>query len=107
MAVVAAPGSRVPRSLTLGSGEGGSWRDILRVLGYLRPYWHLVAVSYACWLFSIAMDMLIPLQIKSAIDDGITAGRPEVLTTALLIATGLFLAKAAHRLRLLFAIPRL
>ena len=87
-------GTRVPRSLTLGSGEGGSWRDILRVLGYLRPYWHLVAVSYACWLFSIAMDMLIPLQIKSAIDDGITAGNPEVLTTALLIATGLFLAKA-------------
>lgn len=87
-------GSRVPRSLTLGSGEGGSWRDILRVLGYLRPYWHLMAISYGCWLVSIAMDMAIPIQIKWAIDDGIAAGNPNVLTTALLVATGLFLTKA-------------
>lgn len=87
-------GSRVPRSLTLGSGEGGSWRDILRVLGYLRPYWRLMAISYGCWLVSIAMDMAIPIQIKWAIDDGIAAGNPNVLTTALLVATGLFLTKA-------------
>ena len=87
-------GTRVPRSLTLGSGEGGSWRDILRVLGYLRPYWHLIAISYACWLVSISMDMAIPRQIQWAIDDGIAAGNPDVLTRALLIATGLFLTKA-------------
>ena len=35
-----------------------------RVLGYLRPYWHLMAISYGCWLVSIAMDMAIPIQIK-------------------------------------------
>ena len=90
----AGSGTRVPRSLTLGSGGAGSWRDILRVLGYLRPYWRLIAISYACWLVSISMDMAIPRQIQWAIDDGIGAGNPDVLTRALLIATGLFLTKA-------------
>ena len=87
-------GTAVPRSLTLGSGGAGSWRDVRRILGYLRPYWRLIAISYACWLISIAMDMAIPLQIQRAIDDGIGEGNSDVLTAALLIATGLFIVKA-------------
>ena len=42
-----------------------------RLLGYAKPYWHLIAISIVLLLFMTAGDLVRPYLIKIAIDDHI------------------------------------
>ena len=44
---------------------------ILRILGYLRPYWRTVLLAVALLVASVAADLTIPTLIQRIIDLGI------------------------------------
>jgi ABC-type multidrug transport system fused ATPase/permease subunit len=90
------PGSSFGRagSATLGSAGGGSVKDLWRAVKFLRGQLRLVVASYAGWIVANVLDLMIPLQIRWAIDGGITAGDTRVLTLAVLTMIGLYLAKS-------------
>ena len=43
---------------------------LLRILGYLRPYWRIIALSILLLLASVAADLTIPTLIQRIIDYG-------------------------------------
>ncbi|MBI3973364.1 MAG: ABC transporter ATP-binding protein [Chloroflexi bacterium] len=82
-------------SATLGSAGGGSWKDLWRALSFLRGQRKWVIGGYVAWLVANLLDLAIPLQIKRAIDDGITGQNLQVLVAAVLAVFGLFAGKSA------------
>lgn len=64
-----------------------------RLLGYLKPYWRQVSLAYAAMVFTSLLNLIVPQIIKTAIDDGLAAGRPR----ALFVAGGLILGIALIR----------
>jgi ATP-binding cassette subfamily B protein len=82
-------------SATLGSASGGTLKDLLRALGYLRRHKNLVIASYVAWLVANVLDLMIPLQVRRAIDHGINGGSYHVLAIATVTALGLYVAKSA------------
>jgi ATP-binding cassette subfamily B protein len=95
------PGSMFGRagSATLGSGSGGTVKDLTRALAFLKGHRNWVIGSYCAWLVANFLDLLIPLQVRRAIDQGITTdpmhtGNQRVLITAVLTAVVFYLAKS-------------
>ena len=91
------PGSMFGRagSATLGSAAGGTPRDLWRALKFLGGHRKWVIGSYVAWIVAILLDLQIPLQIKRAIDGGISGKNPAVLHAAILTAVVLYLSKSS------------
>ncbi|MEA3336046.1 MAG: ABC transporter ATP-binding protein [Chloroflexota bacterium] len=53
-----------------------------RLLSYLKPYWPQVILAYTSMLFATLLNLIIPLVIKAAIDQGLAAGNARALFTA-------------------------
>lgn len=92
-----APGSAFGRagSATLGSAGAGSVKDLRRALKFLGAQRKWVIGSYAAWLVANLLDLMIPLQVRWAIDGGINGNNRSVLTMAVLTAVALYLVKSA------------
>jgi ATP-binding cassette subfamily B protein len=69
------------------------WRLLLRVYGYLRPYWKHTAGAYLTLLGILALNASIPQFIRWIIDTGIGKNEPQVLTWSVLALLGLTLIK--------------
>ncbi|PKO08728.1 MAG: ABC transporter ATP-binding protein [Chloroflexi bacterium HGW-Chloroflexi-2] len=69
------------------------WQLLIRVYGYLRPYWKRTAASYLSLLGIIALSASIPQFIRWIIDTGIGMNQPGVLTWSVLALLGLTLVK--------------
>jgi ATP-binding cassette subfamily B protein len=69
------------------------WQLLIRVYGYLRPYWKRTAASYLSLLGIIALSASIPQFIRWIIDTGIGKNQPGVLTWSVLALLGLTLVK--------------
>jgi len=87
-----------------GADEGGRAFDrhlVIRLLGYLRPYWQRMAVAFGLTLATTALSLVSPLLTKVAIDRYIAQGDAGGLarTAALMIAVlaALFLASAGQQ----------
>lgn len=69
------------------------WWLLLRVYGYLRPYWKHTAAAYLSLLGILALSASIPQFIRWIIDTGIGKNQPQVLTWSVLALLGLTLIK--------------
>lgn len=69
------------------------WHLLLRVYGYLKPYWKHTAGAYLSLLGILAMSASIPQFIRWIIDTGIEKNQPQVLTWSVLALLGLTLVK--------------
>jgi len=69
------------------------WRLLLRVYGYLRPYWKHTAGAYLSLLGILVLSSSIPQFIRWIIDTGIEKIQPQVLTWSVLALLGLTLVK--------------
>jgi ATP-binding cassette subfamily B multidrug efflux pump len=49
-------------------------RPLLRLLAFLRPYWHLTAGAYVCVVLNAIFTLVVPSLLGRAIDDGISQG---------------------------------
>jgi ABC-type multidrug transport system fused ATPase/permease subunit len=48
-------------------------RVLVRILGYIRPYWKFAVLGYIALLISIGMQLSIPRLVEFVIDGGATA----------------------------------
>ncbi len=69
------------------------WLLLIRVYGYLRPYWKHTAAAYLSLLGILALSASIPQFIRWIIDTGIEKNQPQVLTWSVLALLGLTLVK--------------
>jgi len=69
------------------------WRLLIRVYGYLKPYWKHTAGAYLSLLGILALSASIPQFIRWIIDTGIEKNQPVVLTWSVLALLGLTLIK--------------
>ncbi|MBW6475279.1 MAG: ABC transporter ATP-binding protein/permease, partial [Anaerolineaceae bacterium] len=69
------------------------WQLLIRVYGYLRPYWKRTAGAYLSLLGILALSASIPQFIRWIIDTGIGKNQPDVLTWSVLALLGLTLIK--------------
>ena len=60
-----------------------------RVFGYLKPYWRPVVVLYVALFAGLALQLVIPLVLARAIDDGVVGGDRGFLLNAALLIVGL------------------
>ena len=85
------PGNR-PRM----TGEPAAVRTtIRRLVGYLRPHWRAQTVAVVASLVAVSSDLPIPLLIKILVDDVATAGRLDLLASALAGIGALAVVQAA------------
>ena len=68
---------------------------IIRILGYLRPYWRIVALSIVLLFASVGSDLVIPTLIQRIIDDGIVSKNITVIVTLTALMIGVALLGAA------------
>ncbi len=73
--------------------QASLWRLLLRVYGFLRPYWKHTAGAYLSLLGILALSASIPQFIRWIIDTGIEKNQPQVLTWSVLALLGLTLVK--------------
>ncbi len=66
---------------------------LLRVYGYLGPYWKHTAGAYASLLGILALNSLIPQFIRWTIDTGIDGNQPKILIWAVLALLALTILK--------------
>ncbi|HEY8559620.1 MAG TPA: ABC transporter ATP-binding protein [Pyrinomonadaceae bacterium] len=72
-------------------GKTYDFRVAKRLLGYLRPYWHLAAVALVLTLLTNVLGNMQPYFTKIAVDDFITPQRTEGIWLFSLAFFGLFL----------------
>jgi ABC-type multidrug transport system fused ATPase/permease subunit len=67
-------------------------RVLVRILGYIRPYWKFAVLGYIALLISIGMQLSIPRLVEFVIDGGLVENSSRVLTIGVLgiVAVGLF-----------------
>ncbi len=68
---------------------------IIRILGYLKPYWRIVALSIVLLFVSVGSDLVIPTLIQRIIDDGIVSKNITVIVTLTALMIGVALLGAA------------
>ncbi len=68
-------------------------KTILRILGYLKPYWRRVAVLYLALSIGLGLQLYIPSLIGRAIDQGILARDEAFIVRSALIIIGLALVQ--------------
>ncbi len=69
------------------------WRLLLRVYGFLKPYWKKTAIAYLSLIGILALSASIPQFIRWIIDSGIDQNQPQVLTWSVLALLGMTLVK--------------
>lgn len=69
------------------------WRLLIRVYGFLKPYWKKTAAAYLSLIGILALSASIPQFIRWIIDTGIDQNQPRVLTWSVLALLGLTLIK--------------
>jgi ATP-binding cassette, subfamily B, bacterial len=52
---------------------------LIRIAGYIRPYWHLAALTFAAASAAAAMELVPPWLVKMVIDDVIGGHNPGLL----------------------------
>ncbi|NOT47966.1 MAG: ABC transporter ATP-binding protein, partial [Acidobacteria bacterium] len=72
-------------------GKTYDFRVVKRLVGYLRPYWKLVAVALSLTLFTNVLVSLQPYFTKVAVDDFITPKRTDGIWLFAFAFFGLFL----------------
>jgi len=68
-----------------------------RVANLVRPYWRIVLAAYLSLLTITALNLVSPLLLRWAIDDGIARGEMRVLQTAAAALVGLTLVKSVFQ----------
>ena len=74
----------------------GAKKTLLRCMSYLRPYWRYVAASYLLLLSNNGITLVMPLVIRTMVDQGIHGGRIDTIRwgtlglLALTLVRGLF-----------------
>jgi len=68
--------------------------SLLRLLGYLRPYWKQTLLAYFCLLVTMGLNLLIPCLIKEVLDRGLAARDLQFLIVAALSVIGIAAANA-------------
>src|SRR5688572_2012830 len=91
-------------SSTIGTATGSGPKDLSHALSFLGGHKRAVIPSYAAWVVANVLDLMIPLQIRWAIDSGIGTpvqgqpgvftGNPGILTVAVLTMAGLYIFKS-------------
>lgn len=77
--------SQIPvKPISLKSDFPPIFQTLVRVYGYLRPYWKLTGGSYAALLGILVLNTLIPQIIRWIIDTGIEGKQTNVLTWSVL-----------------------
>jgi ATP-binding cassette subfamily B protein len=84
-----------PGSSTYGAGSGGTPKDLWRALRFLGGQKKLVIVSYTAWVIAQFVDLMIPLQIRGAIDNGIGGRNADPLTRAVITIAVLYVLKSS------------
>ena len=66
-------------------------RTLLRIFGYIRPYWKYLIVGYAAMTVSIGMQLVIPRLVELVIDGGLVEDSRRMLTIGVLaiVAVGI------------------
>lgn len=64
------------------------WSVLLRLLGYMKPYWQRTAVAYLGLLTVTALGLIVPWLLKEALDNALAQPNATVVLTRL--AAGLF-----------------
>lgn len=72
-------------------GKTYDLRIVRRLIGYLRPYWHLAAIALTLTLLTNVLISTQPYFTKVAVDDFITPGRTDGIWLFALIFFGVFL----------------
>jgi ATP-binding cassette subfamily B protein len=67
---------------------------LLRIIGYLRPYWVSVIMVYVCLFIGLALMLAIPLVLGRAIDNGVVDRDLGYLGRASLLIVGLAILQA-------------
>ena len=81
-------------SSTLGTATGGTVKDLFRALRFLGGQKNLVIASYTAWIVANVLDLMIPLQIRGAIDNGIGGKSLDLLTRSVITIVILYLLKS-------------
>src|SRR5262245_15584638 len=66
------------------------WHIVVRLLGYLRPYWPRMLAALAFMLVASALTLATPYLVKLAIDQSIANGDISGLTTIALLTAATF-----------------
>ncbi len=75
------------------TGKRASINVYGRLLGYLRPYPIQVIMAYTAMLAVTGLNLIVPLIIKRAIDDGLAAGNAQALFLAAVAILGVALVR--------------
>ena len=75
------------------TGKRASFDVYRRLMGYLRPYPIQVLLAYTAMLFVTGLNLVVPLIIKRAIDDGLAAGNAQALFLASAAIMGIALVR--------------
>ncbi len=68
-------------------------RYLLRLLGYLKPYWGRAVIAYCCLLTVTALNLVVPWLIKQVLDVGLADPTGRVLVMAALAVIGVTAGK--------------
>ncbi len=86
--------SQIPiKPISFSSDFPPIFQTLLRVYGYLKPYWKQTAGAYASLLGILALNTLIPQVIRWIIDTGIEGKQANVLTWSVMGLLALTLLK--------------
>jgi ATP-binding cassette subfamily B multidrug efflux pump len=69
-------------------------KSLLRLRGFIRPYWSQVLLALAALVLMTAISLTIPLIIREVIDEGLVNQDARLLVTAALILLAIGIAKA-------------
>ena len=75
------------------TGKRANFDVYRRLLGYLRPYPIQVLLAYSAMLAVTGLNLIVPLIIKRAIDDGLTANNAQALFVAAAAILGVALVR--------------
>ncbi len=65
-----------------------------RLLGYLRPYWKQLLLTYSAMVLATGFNLIVPQIIKQAIDEGLAADNARALYLAGGVILGIALLRA-------------
>ncbi len=60
-------------------------RIVLRILGYLKPYWRRLTIAYVALFTALALQLYIPQLLARVIDEGLVAGNLRLLINAAVV----------------------
>ena len=86
-----------PRGARLGGPGVIRWRRprlkiVLRILGYLKPYWRRLTIAYVALFTALALQLYIPRLLGQAIDNALNVRDSSYLvrTAAIIVVLAIF-----------------